>query len=685
MTENERYLHEYAMSRVGIEDDPDVLEKDCDIIGFMLDNCQINIPQGNRFFASMYYDSMLHVFWTRADAFKHEIDDAGLREGENALAHTGILDFSHTNPEWESLIPLGIYGIRQRAAAYLENSTDKKKIRFYKNVARVYDAALRFMKRVSERARELGRDEMAKGLDNLCVSAPSSLYEAMQTSIVYYMLQHFFEGTYLRTLGRLDSIYYPYYIKDDKDSAEKLVYDFYREIDTLRAPSNIPFAIGGTDKDGNCLINELSYLFLRVYRRAGTVNTKLHIICSENTPEDIIKQALDAVREGNNSIVFMNDVKIVQGLEKLGASHSDAVNFHIVGCYECGADGELTCSTNARVNLPKALELTLNNGCDMQTGKLIGLPNSASIDNFDSLYSEYLRQVRYLCSRAMLATNIWESHYSKIHSAPFLSGTYTSALEKGGDLYCDYTAKYNNSSLNAIGLATAVDSLAAIRKLVYTDNKMTLPEFTSILKNDWEGHEALRLLIKNRYPKYGNADPSVDAHAADIVKTLADEVSGKPNSKGGKFRLGLFSINWRWDLGEMTAASADGRKNKETLSQNSSATFGADKNGATAHLLSACSIDATDTPNASIVDLDLHISSVKGENGLNALYTSLMTFFELGGFGVHYNVLDTEMLKRAKDDPSLYPNLQVRLCGWNVLFSSLSEKEKDEFVSRSVR
>ncbi len=120
-------------------------------------------------------------------------------------------------------------------------------------------------------------------------------------------------------------------------------------------------------------------------------------------------------------------------------------------------------------------------------------------------------------------------------------------------------------------------------------------------------------------------------------------------------------------------------------SQNSTASFGADIDGATSHLLSASSIDASDTPNGHIVDIDLHSSAVKGENGLKTAVSTLRTYFSLGGFGVHYNVLDTETLKDAKAHPEKYPNLQVRLCGWNVLFSTLSEKEKDEFIVRSMR
>ena len=147
----------------------------------------------------------------------------------------------------------------------------------------------------------------------------------------------------------------------------------------------------------------------------------------------------------------------------------------------------------------------------------------------------------------------------------------------------------------------------------------------------------------------------------------------------------MFSIDWRWSFGEKTAASADGRLSGETLSQNTSASFGADTEGATAHLLSAAVIDTSRTPDGAIVDIDLHSSAVRGENGLRALVTSLRTYLKLGGFGVHYNVLDTEILKDAKENPEKYPNLQVRLCGWNVLFSSLSEKEKDEFIARSIK
>ena len=686
MSLSKEQLLDWVESHIKLGSNIDILKNDCEIIEFMLDQCEIEIPEGNRFFVKVNCTGISDVVIAKRRKPIRSLIDARLRDGVEALAHTGYCDYSHTTAEWESVIGLGIYGLRNRIEEYARNNAGNKKAEsFYEQILRVYDAALRFMERASDKAASSGKQEMASALLRLTKTRPSNLFEALQTSIIYYFLQHFFDGTYLRTLGRLDGLYYPYYVQEDKSYAEKLLLDYVKEIDRLEAPANIPFALGGTDADGNDLINELSYVWLDTYKNAETINTKLHLLCSAHTPDDIVKTAFKYIREGNNSIVFMSDTRVIEALKNQGVEHNDAVRYHVVGCYECGGEGELTCSCNARVNIPKALELALNKGKDMLTGKLIGLENSGNFESFESLCEEFERQLAYLCKCAMAVTDLYESHYSEIHSAPILSGSYASALKKGGDLYLDYTAKYNSSSLNAIGLATATDSLAAIRKAVFEDKAVTLEEFTEILRSNWKEKEYFRLLIKNKYPKFGQGDVKTDEIAKRIVDALSDNVSYKPNVKGGKWRLGLFSINWRWDLGEKTAASADGRFSGETLSQNTSASFGSDKEGATAHLTSVARLDTSKTPNGAIVDIDLHSSAIRGKNGLNALVTSLRTYFELGGFSVHYNVLDTNTLMDAKKNPLKYPALQVRLCGWNVLFSSLSETEKDEFIARSIR
>lgn len=680
LTRNE--LMNYLHSK---EDSDNIFENDCETAIFLLDNCEITIPDENRFFVRVNCDWLKNeIIIKRGKKIMPIIKQSGLAEGEEVLAYTGLYDFNHVSPEWESIINMGFVGLKERIDSFVEKSqNDYRRKNFYLRLSDVYAAILRFMKRAALCARMNGRTEMAEGLEHLSQYPPRNLFEAMQLSQAYYVIQMWFDGTILRTLGRIDRLFYPFYVNEKSFNIKELIRDYLKETDSFKYTTNIPFAIGGTDEKGECTINELSYLLLDGYINTDTSYVKMHIICSENTPEDIMENALDAIRNGKNSIVFMSDKMIIESLMNIGVQKNDAMNYHIVGCYECGGNNETTCSCNARVNLPKALELALNGGCDMMTGKQIGLENDGDFESYKALYDECRRQLEFLCECAMQVTDIYEKNYSKIHTAPIFSGTYISALENGGDIYGDYAARYNNSSVNGIGLATLVDSLIAIKKIVYDDKLMSLNSFREILKSNWLDEEELRFTIKNKFPKFGNADETVDETAKDITDLLVKTISGRKNAKGGIYRLGLFSLDWRWEFGEKTAASADGRLSGETLSQNTSASFGMDRQGATAHILSVLKIDASKMPNGVIPDIDLHYSAVMGKNGLNAMKSMLQTYLELGGFAIQFNVLNTDTLKQAKLNPELYPNLQVRLCGWNVLFKNLSDKEKDEFIKRS--
>lgn len=664
----------------------DFYAADCEHIKFLLKNCRISIPKENRFFVSVNCAN-LRILAARLRA-KHlltpELKQKNLILGDKREAFFGYLDFGHTNAIWEDIIPLGIFGLYQRLLEYKNKNTDASKNEFFSQSVLVFEEVFEFMRRAAHEAEKRGKSQMAEGILNLTRRAPQNLFEAMQTSIIYYSLQQYFDGTILRTLGRLDALFAPYY-DGESEYNDKLFADYILEVNSFKANSNIPFAICGSDSQGNDKTNALSYKLLKTYLSLNTADTKLHILCNKKTPDDIITLALDGIRNGKNSIVFMGDEEVIASLKKLGCEHEDAVNYHIVGCYECGANQEVTCSCNAKVNLPRALEYALFDGMDLLAKKRIGLQTGKDFNSFDELFEAFKVQTKFLCDCAMESTRVYERAYDNLHASPVFSATFLSALEKGADVYCAQGAKYNNSSLNAVGLATATDSLYAIKKLVFDQKRLTLAQLRKILRNNWQGEEALRLTVKNKFAKFGTNEEETDALAKSIIDFVYDFVDATPNARGGKFRLGLFSIDWRWAMGKKTAASADGRFFGETLSQNATATFGADKEGATAHLASVAFLDATRTPNAAIVDIDFHSSSVSGQNGLAAMLAAVKTFFALGGFAVHINVLDTKILKKAKERPQDYPNLQVRLCGWNVLFSTLSEEEKDEFIARSCK
>lgn len=669
----------------------DAMLTDTEMTVYILDNCRITFTPESYFFcqSELSHDKYHPYYEVIKPRFEREFAPYNTRrfqEAAETVAVHMLFDFGHTSPNWENVISLGFAGLKARADRYAARpNNDPRKQRFYDCVARIYAAAERFIRRVAAQARREGRDRIAEGLENQLIGPPQNLYEAIQLELLYHFLQHFAEETWIRTFGRVDQLLWPFYEKENPETAGELVSAFIREINDHGMSENQPFALGGADASGHSLINKLSYVFLEEYKKIKPPYVKVHVLCADDTPEVFLKSALDGIRSGANSICFMGDATLQRAARRLGASQEDALHYHVDGCYECGAYGELTCPVTGKVNLAKAIELVLNNGVDVMTGYHTGLPVEAQPETFEAFYQEFLRQLEHLISCAKEYAAAFETLYPRIHAGLLFSSTFPEYMESGKDVFVDFGAKYNNSSIGGAGLGTAVDSLLAIKKLVFDDRTLTLSQLNAIMKDNWAGQEALRLTVKNKFPKYGMGNPEADQFAAALVRELARQINGQPNARGGKHRLGLFTITRRWEMGAHLAATPDGRLAGETTSLNTGASFGADREGATGQILSVTAIDAADSPNGAVLDIDLHSSAVKGENGLQALYATLKTYLARGGFAIHYNVLDGAILRAAQKQPEDYPNLQVRVCGWNMLFSRLPKHQQDEYITRSER
>lgn len=673
--------------RIDRENDWDnVLLANAKIMAFLLDHCDIEVKEESEFFVRPltgdYEGRILRRFWLqRKRALASQILDETAVAAQDCCAYTGNADFGHTAPGWKNIFRLGLGGLRQRIA---ERTGQARNPDFAEAELMVLDAASRFVLRAAEVAEQAGRTEMAEGLRHLSQGTPRNLYEGFQLTLLYYCLQQEFETSNVRTMGRLDQLLLPLYRKEtDMEYVEALVRRYMVEIDALKATANLPFALGGTDADGISQVNEMSYRILQAYADTKLPDTKLHILWTPDMPRDFLDLCMKCIRDGGNSLVFIHNQKMVDGLIKLGLERKDAVEFSIVGCYESSGGEEVPCSASGRVNLPKALEVTLHGGKDALSGVVLGLEQPVDYDTFEELYRACLNNIEYFCRQSIQLTNRFEARYRSIHAAPLFSATLDHCVETGGDVYCDYAAKYNNSSINLIGLGTIVDSLYAIRKLVYEDKRLSLAQLIRILDRNWEGEEVLRGIVWNNFPKFGTNHDRVDALATDLVNQVSGYINNVPNVKGGVFRMGILSIHWRVQWGEYTAASADGRFNGQTLSQNASATLGMDREGPTAHILSLAKLPGEDAVNGLVLDIDLHSSMVMGDNGVNMLVATLLTFMESGGQTVHYNILDTAILREAQKYPERYPTLQVRRCGWNVLFRQLSKRDQDEFILRA--
>lgn len=672
-----------------------VVTEDSYLIERFLDHASVEIAEGAYFTGGMsHIDGMKAVMQARRDCCEAEIASSPEWEADCVAmavrAYTGWYDFSHTAPDWNNIYALGFAGLLRRLEEAMSRpNLNERQVAYYEAGIRVWRAALRYIERMAEQAERTGNLMMAKGLRALAVRPPETFYEAMQLTFLFYDLQQHVERTVLRTLGHLDELYAPYFERElaagtlTEEQAERMVDEFLLEWDSRKVLANIPFSMGGMTEDGTPRLNRVSYLLLRRHVALKCPNVKLHILWDEKLPRDFLRIAMDGIRSGSNSIVFMNDARVKESLTKLGMDRDDAERYEVVGCYEPCAKGEVPCSCNGRINLPMALESTLFGGTLLWEDTKLGRSFGAQFSDFDAFWDAVAEQIRGFCRRCMAMINAKESQYPRMHSAPFFSSAYDVCVEQGGDVYCDSVAKYNNSSINLVGLATITDALLAIRKLVWEDKTLTLDELREILKNNWAGEELLRQKVLRTFPKYGIADRSADELSQKILSVTSEEINGKPNVKGGVFRVGGISIDWRFSLGKRAAASADGRMAGETLSKNLCASPSADREGATAQILSVASLNGNDMPNGSVLDLSLHSSAVKGEDGLSALMATLDTFMRLGGMAIQYNVLDVATLRAAQRDPSLYPNLQVRLCGWNVLFSTLSKQEQDEFIQQA--
>ena len=601
---------------------------------------------------------------------------------------TAHSDFGHTSPNTEALLKYGFSGLIHKISQYEEKSDlSQKQKDFYLSCKIVLGAMQTVAMRLAEAVKPYNSAN-AEALINISKRAPQNSYEAMQLIVLYFFMHEYVCGTRVRTLGRVDKELYPFYKKDiengvfTKSEIKEMLKFFLFKFWSAKVPFDLPFCLSGIDNFGNCVVNELTYLIVETYNELDIHSPKIHIRVSEKTPKDFVKLVLDCIRGGNSSFVFVNDNVAIKSLMRVGISQADAENYVPIGCYEpavCGV--EIGCTGNGGVNLAKAVEYVFTDGVDYRGGVQIGL-KSAKIDTFDDFKSEIKKQISYILDFCVDFINSIETHYGEINPDPLLSCQYEHSLEQGIDVY-EGGAKYNNTSFYVYSIATLVDSLCAVKRLVFDEKFVSLETLKDALVKNWEGYEELRTKCLSLREKYGNSNPLADSLSVEFAEFCSQLLLNSPNGRGGVYKPACFTIdNYVW-LSEKTMATPDGRKYGDPLSKNLGASIGMDKSGITSLINSVTAFDHSLFPNGSVLDFVLHPSAVSGEMGLDALYGLLKTYFMKGGFAIHGNIFDSKQLKDAQIHPEKYKNLQVRVCGWNAYFVNLSKAEQDAFIKQS--
>jgi formate C-acetyltransferase len=312
----------------------------------------------------------------------------------------------------------------------------------------------------------------------------------------------------------------------------------------------------------------------------------------------------------------------------------------------------------------------------METGPLEGLTS------FSTFHQAYMRQLAYILDHSMQAIDQLEGYLDYVNPSPLFSATIEHSLQTMKDAYAN-GSKYNNTAVLHTGFASAVDALMSVKHLVYDTGTVTLQDMKQALRRDWQGYEWLRAKALRCPYKFGNNDQETDLYATALSRWLCMKENLRPNARGGIYKAAMHSARKYIDFGKITEATPDGRKAGDELSKNISPVMGMDTKGVTALIHSAVKVDPSLYTENYNLDVMLHPSAVSGEDGLTAMRGVLRTYIDHHGLAIQFNVLDSQTLRDAQVHPERYQNLQVRVCGWNVLFVHMSKAEQDAFILRS--
>ncbi len=622
----------------------------------------------------------------------------------------GGLDRGHISPGWERLFAAGFTGILEQVAetrkTYGESATPEQ-LAFWEAVEIVYRAGIELADRFSSLAHQMAEEMpehrerlliIADAMSNVPAHRPRTFHEALQ----FHWLMHEFietEGEYVRSAGQFDRMFYPFYQADirsgrlTREQAKELIkffwYKWYSRTQGRENGKN--FCLGGQHADGSEITNELTYLALEAFEELNTPDPKLSVRLLPTSSEKLYRRIADLIRNGHNSMVLMNDPAAVEALVKRGIPVEDARMYLPIGCYEPAVEGKQAgCTMNVTVNLAKGVELALNDGLDPTTGEQVG-PHTGdprTFTTFEQMWDAYIRQMDYFLENASASIAVAERTWPEINPSPMVAASIDDCIARGKDVG-QAGPVYSTNGFVGAALANAADSLLALKKTVFEDKVFSMDEMLEALKGNFEGRERMRQYLLNRVPKWGNNQPEADDLAVRISEYYCGKVHSFTNGRGGPSFAALFSLTFALRGGQLTGALPDGRKAHDSLAPGLAATYGRDRNSATALIESVCKLDPTATPNGAVLDVNLHPTAIKGEDGLEDLVALIKTFLwprqdepVKGGYAVQFNVFDVETLRDAQRYPERYATLQVRVTGWSVYFNALSALEQEQYIKR---
>ncbi|MGI6742780.1 MAG: pyruvate formate lyase family protein [Eubacteriales bacterium] len=654
-------------------------------------------------FAALLSQSEVHVY--KNDLIAGSLRGLWLDEGEfdpseldrgsavcGAYGERGFREQAdHYAPLYSKLLSRGIPGLLDDIAeSKKKHINDAGKVDFLE-CCRVSMEAFRTL--ILNYADEANSPEMKETLETVAYSAPKTFRQALQlvwmAHVVFAM-----QGLYAMAFGRIDQYLWPFYKSDieagreTRESAETLIANAFMKIAERRAFTGgddvCNICIGGVRPEGENGVNELSYAVLGAVRRCNIPGPNLSARISGSDPAEFLPECLKVIGTGLGYPALMNDEVNVDSMARLGYPIEHARDFCMVGCIENLIQGRQEPWNDGRFDTPKYIELTLNRGVDMLTGKKTGVDcgDPAGFNTMEQFMDAYKKQLDIAIKGYVLNVNATMKKYNpKNFVNPFLSCLTDDCIGRGLDV-CDGGALYpGNHGAAVMGIGTVADSLAAVEKCVYDDKTVTMEELVAALRADFDGFEETRRQLLSA-PKYGNNDDYADKYAIEFVDFLAARFDSYKTPNGGHFVI-LCAANTSniWS-GRNTAATPDGRLARQPISDAGSPTYGCDTSGVTQTVLSLVKPDYTKVSGGSVVNQKF-TPNVFAEENLPALTALLRVYFARGGQEMQINSVSRETLKDAMEHPEKYANLVVRVSGFSAYFTRLDKSVQNDILERT--
>ena len=653
--------------------------------------------------------------------------------------------FSQVPPEWEAAYTAGMFTefMEQRAPGHTTldgNIYEKGMLDFKEQIAASLesldylndplaadkaeelramdiscDAAIIFAERHAELAEKMAAGEkdtrrraelekIAATCRRVPARAPRNFWEALQM----YWFVHLGTITELNgwdamSPGRLDQHLIPFYKKGlaagtlNRESAKELIECFWIKVNNQPAPPKVGVTalesgtyndftninIGGLARDGSDGVNDVSYIMLEVIDDIHLLQPQANVQISNKTPNRFLKEACRVIRNGYGYPSVFNADEVIMEQIRTGKSIEDARQGGCSGCIETGSFGKEAYILTGYLNVPKILELALNNGTDPLSGKLVGpqTGDPATFKSFDDLYGAFDRQLQYIVDLKIGINNYIERMYAKYAPAPFLSVVIKDCIAKGRDYY-NAGPRYNTNYIQCCGIGTITDSLSAIKKHVFEEKRIRMGQLLEAVRENFRGQEALRLRLLNKTPFYGNDEEYADAIMQRVYESLFDAIDGKPNTKGSSYHLNMLSTTCHIYFGKKLGASTSGRLAGMPISDGTSPSHGADRNGPTAVIKSIGKMDQIKS-GGTLLNQRFLPGVLEGEEGLENLAHLIRSYFKLNGHHIQFNIVDSETLRRAQATPDDYRDLLVRVAGYSDYFTDLDQNHQDEIIART--